>query len=50
MCACACGQVIYVAPLKALVRERMTDWGRKLCPLLGKRMVELTGAARLPCV
>ncbi|GIL81339.1 hypothetical protein Vretifemale_10405, partial [Volvox reticuliferus] len=36
-------KVIYVAPLKALVRERMSDWGARLCPLLGKKMVELTG-------
>jgi hypothetical protein len=39
-------QVIYIAPLKALVRERMSDWGRSLCPRLGKKMVELTGAGR----
>ena len=37
-------QVIYIAPLKALVRERMTDWGHGLCARLGKSMVELTGA------
>ena len=36
-------KVIYVAPLKALVRERMSDWGKGLCAKLGKRMVELTG-------
>lgn len=36
-------QVIYIAPLKALVRERMTDWGRGLCRKLNKRIVELTG-------
>ncbi|GFR39797.1 hypothetical protein Agub_g283, partial [Astrephomene gubernaculifera] len=36
-------KVIYVAPLKALVRERLSDWGERLCPLLGKKMVELTG-------
>lgn len=36
-------QVIYIAPLKALVRERIKDWGKGLCPALGKRMVELTG-------
>ena len=35
--------MIYIAPLKALVRERMADWGRGLCAALGKRMVELTG-------
>ena len=36
-------QVIYVAPLKALVRERIKDWGKGFCRALGKRMVELTG-------
>jgi replicative superfamily II helicase len=45
-CLC-CGmwglQVIYIAPLKALVRERMNDWGKGLCKRLGKRIVELTG-------
>ncbi|KAL6744639.1 P-loop containing nucleoside triphosphate hydrolase protein [Haematococcus lacustris] len=38
-------KVIYIAPLKALVRERMEEWGRGLCAALGKNMVELTGAA-----
>jgi activating signal cointegrator complex subunit 3 len=36
-------QVIYIAPLKALVKERITDWRRGLCVKLKKRMVELTG-------
>ncbi len=36
-------QVVYIAPLKALVRERVKDWGRAFCPTLGVRMVELTG-------
>ena len=36
-------QVIYVAPLKALVRERIKDWGQGFCRVLNKRMVELTG-------
>lgn len=36
-------QVIYIAPLKALVRERVDDWGRGMCRALGKKMVELTG-------
>lgn len=36
-------QVIYIAPLKALVRERMNDWGKGLCKALGKKLVELTG-------
>lgn len=36
-------QVVYIAPLKALVRERIDDWGTGLCRVLRKRMVELTG-------
>lgn len=36
-------KVVYVGPLKALVRERMADWERKFVRGLGKRMVELTG-------
>lgn len=36
-------KVIYIAPLKALVRERMNDWRRRLVKQLGKEMVEMTG-------
>ncbi|XP_021733961.1 DExH-box ATP-dependent RNA helicase DExH14-like isoform X1 [Chenopodium quinoa] len=36
-------KVIYIAPLKALVRERMKDWKRRLVTQLGKKMVEMTG-------
>lgn len=36
-------KVIYIAPLKALVRERMNDWKRRLVTQLGKEMVEMTG-------
>ena len=36
-------KVLYIAPLKALVRERIKDWGPGLCAKLGKTMVELTG-------
>lgn len=36
-------KVIYIAPLKALVRERMTEWGKGLCKALDKKLVELTG-------
>ncbi|KAL0421948.1 UNVERIFIED_CONTAM: DExH-box ATP-dependent RNA helicase DExH14 [Sesamum latifolium] len=36
-------KVIYIAPLKALVRERMNDWRKRLVSRLGKHMVELTG-------
>jgi activating signal cointegrator complex subunit 3 len=34
---------VYVAPMKALVRERMKDWGVRLAKVLGKKVVELTG-------
>ncbi|KAF3438089.1 hypothetical protein FNV43_RR20845 [Rhamnella rubrinervis] len=36
-------KVIYIAPLKAIVRERMNDWKRGLVTQLGKKMVEMTG-------
>ena len=36
-------KIVYIAPLKALVRERVDDWRRGLCRSLGKRLVELTG-------
>lgn len=36
-------KVVYIAPLKALVRERMNDWNEKFVKKLGKKMVELTG-------
>ena len=36
-------QVVYIAPMKALVRERMTDWRGRLQNSLGLRLVELTG-------
>jgi activating signal cointegrator complex subunit 3 len=36
-------KVVYIAPLKALVRERMKDWKRRFVKMLDKRMVELTG-------
>ena len=32
-------QVIYIAPLKAIVRERMNDWRKHLVSQLGKQMV-----------
>jgi activating signal cointegrator complex subunit 3 len=34
-------QVIYIAPLKAIVRERMSDWQKRLVLGLGKKMVLL---------
>jgi len=36
-------KVIYIAPLKALARERMEDWEERLQRQLGKTVVELTG-------
>ncbi|XP_031090606.1 DExH-box ATP-dependent RNA helicase DExH14 isoform X2 [Ipomoea triloba] len=36
-------KVIYIAPLKAIVRERMNDWRKHLVSQLGKKMVEMTG-------
>ncbi|XP_025075139.1 activating signal cointegrator 1 complex subunit 3 [Pogonomyrmex barbatus] len=36
-------KIVYIAPLKALVRERINDWKIRLEQRLGKRVVELTG-------
>ncbi|CAL9109847.1 unnamed protein product [Musa acuminata var. zebrina] len=36
-------KVVYIAPLKAIVRERMNDWKKRLVSQLGKKMVEMTG-------
>lgn len=36
-------KIVYIAPLKALVRERMSDWKIRLEQKLGKKVVELTG-------
>ncbi|EDQ88536.1 uncharacterized protein MONBRDRAFT_26326, partial [Monosiga brevicollis MX1] len=36
-------KAVYIAPLKALVRERMDDWQIRLQQKLGRRVVELTG-------
>ncbi|XP_014472478.1 PREDICTED: activating signal cointegrator 1 complex subunit 3 [Dinoponera quadriceps] len=36
-------KVVYIAPLKALVRERINDWKVRLEERLGKKVVELTG-------
>ena len=37
------GKAVYIAPLKALVRERIDDWKVRMEEKLGKRVVELTG-------
>uniref|UniRef100_A0AAY4D056 Activating signal cointegrator 1 complex subunit 3 n=1 Tax=Denticeps clupeoides TaxID=299321 RepID=A0AAY4D056_9TELE len=36
-------KVVYIAPLKALVRERMEDWKVRIEEKLGRKVVELTG-------
>ncbi|KAL1303367.1 hypothetical protein AAFC00_006764 [Neodothiora populina] len=36
-------KVVYIAPMKALVRERVQDWGRRLTRRMGLKLVELTG-------
>ena len=36
-------KAVYIAPLKALARERLEDWRRKLGSTLGLSVVELTG-------
>ncbi|KAK0627137.1 Sec63 Brl domain-containing protein [Immersiella caudata] len=36
-------KVVYIAPMKALVRERVKDWGARLARPLGLKLVELTG-------
>ncbi|CAI4210589.1 unnamed protein product [Parascedosporium putredinis] len=36
-------KVVYIAPMKALVRERVKDWGDRLAKPLGMKIVELTG-------
>ena len=36
-------KVVYIAPMKALVRERVKDWGARLTQQMGLTLVELTG-------
>jgi antiviral helicase SLH1 len=36
-------KVVYIAPMKALVRERVQDWGKRLAGPMGLKLVELTG-------
>ncbi|KAI9669391.1 MAG: hypothetical protein M1831_000427 [Alyxoria varia] len=36
-------KVVYIAPMKALVRERVQDWQRRLAIPLNMKLVELTG-------
>jgi antiviral helicase SLH1 len=36
-------KVVYIAPMKALVRERVKDWRARLIHQMGLKLVELTG-------
>lgn len=36
-------KVVYIAPMKALVRERVQDWRKRLTQKMGLKLVELTG-------
>ena len=36
-------KVVYIAPMKALVRERVQDWRNRLTRQMGLKLVELTG-------
>ncbi|KAL6943293.1 hydrophobin [Hanseniaspora osmophila] len=36
-------KIVYIAPMKALVRERVTDWRKRITPVTGDKVVELTG-------
>ncbi|KAJ1916792.1 activating signal cointegrator 1 complex subunit 3 [Mycoemilia scoparia] len=36
-------KVVYIAPLKALVKERVHDWGKRLTGSMNRSLVELTG-------
>ncbi|KAJ9467937.1 DExH-box ATP-dependent RNA helicase DExH14 [Diplonema papillatum] len=36
-------KIVYIAPLKALVKERMKDWSARFGDVLGKTVLELSG-------
>ncbi|KAJ2047917.1 putative steryl acetyl hydrolase mug81 [Coemansia sp. RSA 922] len=36
-------KVVYIAPLKALVKERVADWGKRLTGPMQRTLVEMTG-------
>ncbi|SMN22397.1 similar to Saccharomyces cerevisiae YGR271W SLH1 Putative RNA helicase related to Ski2p, involved in translation inhibition of non-poly(A) mRNAs [Maudiozyma saulgeensis] len=36
-------KIVYIAPMKALVRERVDDWRKRVTPVTGDKVVELTG-------
>lgn len=37
------GKVLYIAPLKALIRERYSEWSQTFPRFLGRRVTEITG-------
>ena len=39
----AANKIVYIAPLKALVKERMKDWSKRMGGVLGKTVLELSG-------
>lgn len=36
-------KIVYIAPMKALVKERVQDWSRGICKTANLKLVELTG-------
>ena len=36
-------KIVYIAPMKALVRERVQDWRKRITRQMGLKLVELTG-------
>ncbi|PRT56048.1 Antiviral helicase SLH1 [Wickerhamiella sorbophila] len=36
-------KIVYIAPMKALVKERVSDWRRGICQAANLKLVELTG-------
>lgn len=36
-------KIVYIAPMKALVKERVNDWSKRITPVTGHKIVELTG-------
>ncbi|SCW02100.1 LAFE_0E14180g1_1 [Lachancea fermentati] len=36
-------KIVYIAPMKALVRERVDDWRERITPTTGDKVIELTG-------
>lgn len=36
-------KIVYISPMKALIKERINDWSSRMEGILGKKIVELTG-------